>query len=166
MISSPGWPNRVQFTTDLRSAVHRAREHGEEVSLFYVDLDRFKPVNDEFGHDVGDVLLAAVGERLKSCARATDVVARLGGDEFAFLFTAQSADALTAVPERVQAAFARAFPVAGREIHLGASVGRSVFPIDGSDAETLLRHADAAMFEAKRTRGVLRSGLAAAPVLA
>ena len=159
-----GLANRVQFTTELRKAVHRAREHGEEVSLFYVDLDRFKPVNDEFGHEVGDVLLAAVGERLRSCARTTDVVARLGGDEFAILFTAQSADALTAVPERIQAAFAPAFPVAGRAIHLGASVGRSIFPTDGSDAETLLRHADAAMFEAKRSRGELRSGITAARI--
>jgi diguanylate cyclase (GGDEF)-like protein len=147
-----GLANRVQFTTGLRAAVHDAREQCQEVSLFYVDLDRFKPVNDEFGHDVGDALLAAVGDRLMGCARATDIVARLGGDEFAILVAAQSADALAHLPDRIEAAFARPFRVAGQVIRLGASVGRSVFPADADDAETLLRHADAAMFEVKRTR--------------
>jgi diguanylate cyclase (GGDEF)-like protein len=147
-----GLANRVQFTTGLRAAVHTAREEGQDVSLFYVDLDRFKPVNDEYGHDVGDALLTAVGDRLMGCARTTDIVARLGGDEFAILVAAQSADALAHLPDRIQAAFARPFRVAGQVIRLGASVGRSVFPADADDAETLLRHADAAMFEVKRTR--------------
>jgi diguanylate cyclase (GGDEF)-like protein len=147
-----GLANRVQFTTGLRTAVHDARERREEVSLFYVDLDRFKPVNDMYGHEVGDEVLAAVGDRLKGCARATDVVARLGGDEFAILVSAESAADLAELPDRITAAFGRPFHVAGQEIDLGASVGHSVFPTDAEDAESLLRHADAAMFEAKRSR--------------
>ncbi|MEA2212850.1 MAG: hypothetical protein QOF83_2798 [Solirubrobacteraceae bacterium] len=147
-----GLANRMQFTTGLRSAVHDARERREEVSLFYVDLDRFKPVNDEYGHEVGDELLTAVGERLKGCARASDVVARLGGDEFGILVSAPSTSDLAQLPDRITAAFGRPFHVAGQQILLGASVGRSVFPADADDAQTLLRHADAAMFAAKRTR--------------
>jgi diguanylate cyclase (GGDEF)-like protein len=147
-----GLANRVQFTTGLRGAVHDARDARQDVSLFYIDLDRFKPVNDEYGHEIGDQILAAVGARLKGCARATDVVARLGGDEFAILVAAQSADDLVNLPDRIQAAFRRPFRVAGHEIRLGASVGRSVFPSDGEDPEALLRHADAAMFKAKRRR--------------
>jgi diguanylate cyclase (GGDEF)-like protein len=147
-----GLANRVQFTTGLRSAVHDARERGEDVSLFYVDLDQFKPVNDEFGHEAGDELLAAAGERLRGCARAADVVARLGGDEFAILVSAQHADDLLRVPERIEHAFSRPFDIAGHSIRLGASVGRAVFPTDAGDAEALLRVADSAMFEAKRAR--------------
>jgi diguanylate cyclase (GGDEF)-like protein len=145
-----GLANRVQFTTGLRTAVHEARERREEVSLFYIDLDCFKPVNDEYGHEVGDELLADVGQRLKGCARATDIVARLGGDEFAILVAAESAGDLARMPERIDSAFKHPFRVGGHEIRLKASVGRSVFPAHAGDAESLLRHADAAMFEAKR----------------
>ncbi|MGH2866065.1 MAG: diguanylate cyclase domain-containing protein [Solirubrobacteraceae bacterium] len=147
-----GLANRVQFTSMLRTAVHEARDRASLVALFYVDLDRFKPVNDEFGHEIGDALLTAVGERLRACTRAGDVVARLGGDEFAVLVTAKVDDNLARVQERIEEAFGQPFVLGGRRVCLGASVGRAVYPHDADDADSLLRHADAAMFESKRAR--------------
>ena len=84
-----GLANRLQFTRQLRDAIKRAREEIQPVTLLYMDLDGFKPVNDEFGHDIGDQLLVAVAKRLDSCTRAEDTVARLGGDEFAVLIDSQ-----------------------------------------------------------------------------
>ena len=147
-----GLANRVQFTTALRSAVHVARERSELVTVFYLDLDRFKPVNDEYGHEVGDALLAAVGQRLIACTRARDVVARLGGDEFAVLLTAQDTVDLNRMARRIREAFAQSFSIDGHALRLGVSVGRSIYPLDAGDADSLLRLADAAMFEAKRSR--------------
>ncbi len=145
-----GLANRLQFTEDLRSAVSRARQRSQLVTLFYIDLDGFKPVNDEFGHDVGDELLIAVGQRLSGCTRASDVVARLGGDEFAVMIDAHAAprDA-DVVGERLARAFASPFAIDGHELWLGASIGRAVFPNDADNADGLLRCADAAMFEIK-----------------
>jgi diguanylate cyclase (GGDEF)-like protein len=136
----------------LRTAVHEARDRGSLVTLLYVDLDRFKPVNDDYGHEIGDALLAAVGERLRACTRARDVVARLGGDEFAVLVTANVGDNLERVQARIGEAFIQPFVLDGRRVCLGASVGRAVYPHDADDADALLRHADAAMFESKRAR--------------
>jgi diguanylate cyclase len=117
-----------------------------------MDLDGFKPVNDEFGHDVGDQLLVAVAKRLASCTRAEDTVARLGGDEFAVLIDSQTAPAdAEEVSDRLAAAVTRPFVIDGHRLHLGISIGRAVFPIDADDADGLLRCADAAMFSVKRT---------------
>jgi diguanylate cyclase (GGDEF)-like protein len=150
-----GLANRLQFTDSLRSAVRRARKERETVVLFYIDLDGFKPVNDEFGHAVGDHLLVAVGQRLKACTRADDTVARLGGDEFAVLIDAPGARPDTnELHERLAGAFAEPFTVDGHRLQLGASIGHALYPGDGDDAEALLRTADAAMFATKRTRYV------------
>ena len=146
-----GLANRRQFSGDLRGAVSRARQRSELVTLFYLDLDGFKPVNDEFGHDVGDRLLVAVGQRLTACTRATDVVARLGGDEFAVLIDAHSApEDADNVRKRLTHAFVDPFLIDGHQLKLGASIGRAVFPADADDPDGLLRCADAAMFENKR----------------
>jgi diguanylate cyclase (GGDEF)-like protein len=149
-----GLANRLQFTDTLRAAIVRARKAREPLQLFYIDLDAFKPVNDEFGHEVGDQLLVAVGERLKACTRAGDTVARLGGDEFAVLIDAQGGPRPDSdeVLDRFIAALEAPFAVAGLDLRIGASVGAATFPVDGGDAESLLRHADTAMFEAKRAR--------------
>jgi diguanylate cyclase (GGDEF)-like protein len=148
-----GLANRLRFTDDLRAAIHQARQHGDQVTLFYLDLDSFKPVNDKFGHDAGDKILIAVGERLASSTRSTDTVARLGGDEFAVLIGAHTAPQETDVlADRLAQAFARPFAIAETTLTLGASIGRAVFPTDADSAESLLRVADAAMFEAKRNR--------------
>jgi diguanylate cyclase (GGDEF)-like protein len=149
-----GLANRLQFADTLRAAIIRARTAREPLQIFYIDLDGFKPVNDEFGHAVGDELLVAVGERLRACTRAGDTVARLGGDEFAVLIDAQGGPRPDSdeVLERFTAALDGTFAVAGLELRIGASVGSATFPLDGADAEALLRHADQAMFEAKRDR--------------
>ena len=146
-----GLANRLQFTDELRRAVARARRRSETVTLFYIDLDGFKPVNDECGHDIGDELLVAVGKRLNSCTRAGDLVARLGGDEFAVLVgqANETADA-DALQARLAAQFTDPFTIDGVALHLGASIGRAVFPTDAATSGSLLHHADTAMFAAKR----------------
>src|SRR5579884_624278 len=145
-----GLANRLRFTDELRKAVLSARRESEMVSVFYVDLDGFKPVNDELGHDVGDQLLSAIARRMSECTRASDVVARLGGDEFAVLIDPSSAAALTLVGERLAAAFAAPFPVGGHALRVSASIGHASFPSDAETADALLRRADEAMFAAKR----------------
>ena len=148
-----GLANRLQFTQQLRRAVNHAGQHGEEVTLFYLDLDSFKPVNDVFGHDAGDELLVAVGRRLISCTRSTDTVARIGGDEFAVLLAARTTrQEAEIVADRLGQTFAKPFTIGGHNLTVGASIGRAVFPADAEDAESLLRRADAGMFDTKRTR--------------
>ncbi|HUA71378.1 MAG TPA: diguanylate cyclase [Solirubrobacteraceae bacterium] len=147
-----GLANRLQFTGQLRDVIYRARKEIQPVTLLYMDLDGFKPVNDEFGHDVGDHLLVAVAKRLASCTRAEDTVARLGGDEFAVLIDSKTAPAdAEDVSDRLAAAVTRPFVIDGHRLHLGISIGRAVFPIDAEDADGLLRCADAAMFSVKRS---------------
>jgi diguanylate cyclase (GGDEF)-like protein len=148
-----GLPNRLQFNDKLRSALARARTRAETVTLFYLDLDGFKPVNDEHGHDVGDELLVQVGDRLDACIRGSDTVARLGGDEFAVLIDGPApADAVEALGKRLIGAFAEPFSCGPHPLKVGASIGRAVFPTDAKDAEGLLRLADSAMFETKRAK--------------
>ncbi len=147
-----GLANRLQFTGQLRSAVERARADRHAVTLLYIDLDGFKPVNDEFGHDVGDHLLVAVAKRMAACTRAEDTVARLGGDEFAVLIDSQTATGdAEEVSDRLATALTTPFVIDGHQLHLGASIGRAVFPIDADDPDGLLRSADAAMFGVKRS---------------
>lgn len=147
-----GLANRVRFTAELRSSIARARGRSERVTLLYVDLDHFKPVNDECGHAVGDELLTAVGERLKGCSRAGDLVARLGGDEFAVLVNAQATADVDRLAARIHSAFASPFAIGGHTLQLGVSIGQSGYPFDAQDADALLRRADSAMFEVKRLR--------------
>jgi diguanylate cyclase (GGDEF)-like protein len=147
-----GLANRSQFTDKLRSAIERARQELHAVTLLYIDLDGFKPVNDEFGHDVGDQLLVAVAKRLAACTRSDDMVARLGGDEFAVLIDSRtSAGDAEEVSDRLAAALTRSFMIDGHQLQIGASIGRAVFPIDAEDPDGLLRCADAAMFAVKRS---------------
>jgi diguanylate cyclase (GGDEF)-like protein len=148
-----GLANRLNFRDQLRAALRGARERGDRLTAFYIDLDRFKPVNDEFGHDAGDEVLASVADRLLRCTRPVDLVARLGGDEFAVLMGAPDAGGVTeSVAARLAAAFDEPFTVAGRMVWLGASIGRATFPDDADDAEQLLCAADAVMFAHKRER--------------
>jgi diguanylate cyclase (GGDEF)-like protein len=152
-----GLANRLQFTDQLREAIERAREEIRPVTLLYLDLDGFKPVNDEFGHDVGDQLLAAVAKRMVACTRSEDTVARLGGDEFAVLIDSQTASGeAEEVSNRLADALTRPFMIDGHQLQIGASIGRAVFPIDADTPDGLLRCADAAMFRVKhgsRDRG-------------
>jgi diguanylate cyclase (GGDEF)-like protein len=146
-----GLANRLQFAEKLRKAVNRARQREEMVTMFYIDLNDFKPVNDEHGHEVGDKLLNALGKRLNSCTRSSDTVARLGGDEFAVLIGSQTTPAESdLLALRLADAFGDPFMIDEHKVHLTASIGRAIFPIDADSADGMLRRADAAMFAAKR----------------
>jgi diguanylate cyclase (GGDEF)-like protein/PAS domain S-box-containing protein len=150
-----GLPNRDQFRAALDGAIASAREHGGAVAVMYVDLDDFKLVNDGFGHEVGDALLVAVAERLSRATRATDVVGRDGGDEFLVLMpnlpagpeeAARAAELATA---RMHDALVEPVSAGSVELHVTTSIGVSLFPFDAADTQTLLKHADAAMYDAK-----------------
>jgi diguanylate cyclase (GGDEF)-like protein len=148
-------PNRLSLEESLRKAVSRAAESGACVLLAYVDLDRFKQVNDTFGHAGGDELLREVAFRLSSALADEDVLARMGGDEFCVLRVETSGAAGRAgdLPERLLEALKAPFDLRGDEVFVGASVGVSVFPDDARDGVALQRHADAAMYAAKAMAG-------------
>lgn len=152
-----GLGNRVQFADDLHAAITRARANHELVGLFYMDLDRFKPVNDGFGHDAGDELLAAVAARLSADTPENTYLARLGGDEFALVTNAVCTAELELVDRRIRGLFDEPFEVGGRQLFLTVSVGRSVFPTDAPDHDGLVRVADAAMYMDKTGRRGRRS---------
>jgi diguanylate cyclase (GGDEF)-like protein/PAS domain S-box-containing protein len=149
-----GLPNRDQFRSQLDDALVDAGVGGA-VAVLYVDLDDFKLVNDSFGHKAGDELLAAIAGRLNGATRASDTVGRDGGDEFLLLMRdlpgvlAEATSAAEQAAERIRRALQEPISVSGVELDIHASVGISLFPFDATDAQTLLQHADAAMYQAK-----------------
>ncbi len=146
-----GLPNRVLLIDRLTQAIALARRNGTKAALLFVDLDRFKQVNDSLGHETGDELLKIVAGRLKSCVREIDTVCRQGGDEFVVLLGAvQEMQDARRVAEKILTACAQPCVVGDTEAHVGASIGISLFPNDGNDADTLTRNADAAMYYAKQ----------------
>lgn len=146
-----GLPNQTLFRDRAEGALARARRRCSQVALLFVDLDRFKDVNDRLGHLAGDDLLRVVAERLVSTLRVPDSVGRLGGDEFLVLIEdAAEPSAAGAVAAKLSRALHGPFEVQGEPVPTSASIGVAVYPLDGQDFETLLRHADAAMYEAKR----------------
>ncbi|MBI5165141.1 MAG: diguanylate cyclase, partial [Magnetospirillum sp.] len=148
--SLTGLPNRVLFQERLRAALANARRSGTRVGLLFLDLDKFKDVNDTLGHHVGDLLLKAVAKRLQRCVRATDTAARLGGDEFAILLTNMAEiEGAIKVAEAVIAAVADPFGLDEHEVMTSTSIGITIFPDDAGDAEQLLKNADLAMFRSK-----------------
>jgi diguanylate cyclase (GGDEF)-like protein len=150
-----GLANRAVFKEQMEIALAAAGVTGEPVGLFFIDLDDFKSVNDEWGHHAGDELLCQVARRLLETVRTDDTVARLGGDEFAIVLSgAEDMAAVDLAEERVAAAFYEPFMVIGESHSLGASVGRAVWPDDAGEIEALMRHADAEMYRAKRAARV------------
>ncbi len=145
-----GLPNRSMFQERLHHALAQALRHTRPLAVLFIDLDRFKNVNDTLGHEAGDRVLREVAERLRACLRDSDTVGRLGGDEFVVLLEGlpQLAD-VAAVAQKILDAAARPFMLAAQEFQIGASIGISAFPEDGKDLQTLLKHADAAMYRAK-----------------
>lgn len=144
-------PNRTLLTERIEQALLQATRHQKAASLIYFDLDRFKPINDSYGHETGDLLLKAVAGRVLDCVRATDTVARLGGDEFVILLQEVQGVADTlAVAHKVLAELERPYDIAGMELSISGSVGVALFPDHGEDEATLTRNADAAMYEAKK----------------
>ena len=146
-----GLPNRRLLEDRIGQAMERARRNGHQVALLYIDLDDFKPVNDRLGHRTGDLLLQAVAMRLYKLLRAADTVSRVGGDEFVVVLPDMVADrAANDTAQRILDTLAQPYVIDEHELCVTPSVGISVFPLDGDDAETLLRCADTAMYVAKR----------------
>jgi diguanylate cyclase (GGDEF)-like protein/PAS domain S-box-containing protein len=145
-----GLPNRTLLQDRLTKALADGRRQRYEIALLFLDLDRFKDINDSLGHSAGDLLLKEVAERLETWGREQDTVARLGGDEFMIALThlKDTADAAVAA-ERLMDAMTAEFVVRGHSIHVGCSIGISIFPEHGTDCETLIKNADAAMYSAK-----------------
>ncbi|CAN7191434.1 EAL domain-containing protein [Pseudoduganella sp. LjRoot289] len=145
-----GLANRTLLRDRLDQALHAARRSGRHVAVVLMDLNKFKEINDTLGHDAGDQLLCAVAQRLASALRDGDTVARLGGDEFVLVLAEQPTLRYTlGMIERVRLAMAHPPQIEGRSLPLGASMGVAVFPQDGDSFTTLLRAADAAMYESK-----------------
>ena len=145
-----GLPNRVLFVDRLEQALHDAHRRGRIVGVAFVDLDRFKIVNDSLGHAAGDDVLKQVGVRLSALVRAGDTVARLSGDEFTLVLADMaSAEDAARLGQKILDGFGAPFLLAGREFYFTTSVGIALYPADGADAEALLRNADMAMYRAK-----------------
>lgn len=146
-----GLANRSLFNEKLSLAVANARQNAEMLAVIFLDLDRFKNVNDTLGHAVGDELLQSVARRLSNCLRADDTIARWGGDEFTLLlYNIESAEDAKKICQRILYSLSSPFEFDGRELNMKASMGVSLAPYDGEDAETLLKNADAAMYRAKQ----------------
>ncbi len=145
-----GLPNRLLFTDRLSLAVSQAARHNHHLAVLFLDMDRFKVINDSLGHTLGDRMLQAVAERLQACVREADTVARLGGDEFTLLLPgAAHPEDVARVAEKILESLKQPFKIEGRELFCTASMGISLFPEDGADAETLVKNADTAMYRAK-----------------
>jgi diguanylate cyclase (GGDEF)-like protein/PAS domain S-box-containing protein len=145
-----GLPNRNMFVDELERTLARAHRHGERFALFFIDLDRFKNINDSLGHGAGDQLLKVMATRLRDLLRESDLVARLGGDEFVVLLDGTvGATALAHVARKALAAIGEPVAIDARSYQVTGSIGISLYPDDGADAATLLKNADAAMYLAK-----------------
>jgi diguanylate cyclase (GGDEF)-like protein/PAS domain S-box-containing protein len=147
-------PNRFLMIDRLGQLLARAERSGSAFAVLYLDLDHFKEVNDDRGHEVGDLLLQAVADRLRKSVRLSDTVARMGGDEFVIILeTVHEIRAANAVGLKVQRALARPFTLHRQRVKITSSIGISFYPENGADVDTLLRAADYAMYLAKRQGG-------------
>jgi diguanylate cyclase (GGDEF)-like protein len=142
-------PNRALFADRLQTAIALAKRTGM-IAVHYLDIDRFKPVNDELGHQAGDTLLVAIAERLVHTVRENDTVARLGGDEFAIVQTGiRDVDDARALAQRMLRELSRPFDVLGGEVRVGVSIGIAVVPGDGTTMDEVLRKSDTALYRSK-----------------
>jgi diguanylate cyclase (GGDEF)-like protein len=148
--SLTGLPNRVLFMDRLSQTLSMSRRYNHKVGLLFLDLDRFKNVNDTLGHAVGDMLLKETAVRLRSCVRESDTVARLGGDEFTIILTQiVTEDDAAVVAKKVIETLSGSFKLGEHECSIGTSIGISTYPSDADSPEILLKNADAAMYNAK-----------------
>jgi len=150
-----GLPNRMTFNDRLEQTLKQAHREGRQAGLMFLDLDRFKEINDTMGHDSGDALLKNVAGWLRGCVRESDTVARLGGDEFAVILDNinEPYDAVVNTAERILAAFAGPVIFGGKEFFSSFSIGIALYPSDAATPENLLKNADMAMYEAKQKGG-------------
>ncbi|MFT7227729.1 MAG: diguanylate cyclase (GGDEF)-like protein/PAS domain S-box-containing protein [Methylophilaceae bacterium] len=147
-------PNRVLFSDNLQKALAETQESQEAIAICYVDLDNFKPINDQYGHEVGDQLLVLLADRLRKNCRSQDTVARLGGDEFAILLRGlPTVRDYSGALDRILYAIEQAFNIDDTVFFISASIGFTVYPHDNNQPDTLLRHADHAMYHAKTHGG-------------
>jgi diguanylate cyclase (GGDEF)-like protein len=149
-----GLVNRTLFRDRLVHAMARSKRKDQPLGVMLLDLDRFKSVNDTLGHDVGDSLLQAVAERLRSCVREVDTIARMGGDEFTAILEGVSGDAdVAVVAKRVIESLSAPFALGTHRLSIGVSIGVTLYPSDDQNIDGLLKHADAAMYRAKQRGG-------------
>ncbi len=145
-----GLANRSLFWSFLNKTFANASRHGERFALLFIDLDRFKQVNDTLGHDAGDELLRKTSQRLEHCVRESDLIARLGGDEFAIILShVDSLEIAAHLADRIVHSLSEEFDIMGHQVLIGASVGVANYPDHGEDVETLTKNADTAMYMAK-----------------
>jgi diguanylate cyclase (GGDEF)-like protein/PAS domain S-box-containing protein len=145
-----GLPNRALFNDRVSQAISQARRHGQALAVMFLDMDRFKVVNDTLGHLVGDGLLQGMAQRLRGSLREGDTLARIGGDEFMLLLPhVRSRDNAAFIAQKIIASLKHPFYIDGHEIYSGMSIGIAIYPDDGDTLETLIKHADLAMYHAK-----------------
>jgi len=144
-----GLTNRFLFLEIVKNTIESAKRHNSKFSILFLDLDRFKDINDTYGHYMGDLLLKSVAKRLKSCVRAEDIVCRLAGDEFAILLKNVDDDGLLAIVEKIIHSIGQSIELQNNVFNITISIGISCFPRDGSDVDILMSNADTAMYKAK-----------------
>lgn len=145
-----GLPNRLHFHNRLHKAIANAEHKQTELALMFIDLDRFKPVNDQFGHDTGDLLLKAVADRIVACLRQSDIAARIGGDEFVVLLSGVGSDEnALLIGEKIRHTLSQPFEIEGLTLNISSSIGVSIYPKDAEQEEELIKRADIAMYTAK-----------------
>ena len=142
-------PNRRFLELEAKTVLREAKREGWQVALLYLDLDKFKPVNDRFGHDVGDTLLKHVGKRIQAVSRDTDCLTRFGGDEFVILTRQVTKDEAQEIASRIVAALHKPFNVDGHNVMIGGSIGIAFYPKDADSLDNLIQNADTAMYAAK-----------------
>ncbi len=148
--SLTGLPNRTMFIGKMEKLLARVRPKSEKIAVLFLDLDRFKYVNDTLGHSVGDMLLKGVAERIMSCIRSQDTVARLGGDEFTLALDGiEDPKVIANIADKICTKLGESYSFAGRDIFVTASIGIAVYPDDGTTVDVLMKRADTAMFRAK-----------------
>jgi diguanylate cyclase (GGDEF)-like protein len=145
-------PNRILLRDRLNQAIELAHRQGRQLAVMFVDLDRFKYINDSLGHSVGDQLLLSVAQRLTNCVRHSDTVSRQGGDEFVLLLSSiEHPEDAALFAQKMLTALAQPHHIEQRDLHISISIGISIYPADGRDAETLIKRADTAMYYAKES---------------
>ncbi len=144
-------PNRALFNDRLQQAIAAAQRNKAKLALMFIDLDKFKPVNDTYGHGVGDMLLKEVAQRIQDCLRDSDTAARVGGDEFVILLpTIETKAAANKVGEKILDALNLPFELAGHTLNIGSSIGVAIYPEHGKEEKLLVKSADIAMYHAKK----------------
>lgn len=147
-----GLPNRVSFEQSLNHGLIQAKRHGRELAVLFIDIDKFKSINDSYGHDLGDQVLLMVANRLKSFVRDEDIVSRWGGDEFVCLLLEVKQEAnVTHLAEKMISLIAEAYEFNGHVLSIIASIGIAIYPTDGDTSDILFKNADTAMYKAKGT---------------